>query len=148
VLGTGHHKKRYLVLGVGYSGGLNPTAAQDVAAYTVESGKVGKVHKVSQVVYTGLVPLTQAIYFPSQDLVALVPKGKHKLPKLEQLHVNVSIVTDPQGRPINNGQNLTATVTNTGLIISTNSVSAAGAPAAAAIDALFEHQSDFRVRAP
>ena len=41
------------------------------------------------------------------------------MPKLEQLHVNVSIVTDPMGRPINNGQNFTATVTNTGLILST-----------------------------
>jgi hypothetical protein len=120
VLGTGRHKKRYLVLGLGYSGGLNATAAQDLAAYTVFSGKVKKVHKVSQVIYNKLVPLSQAIYFPAQDIVALVPRDKRKLPKLEQLHVNVSIVTDPAGRPINNGQPLTATVTNTGFIVSAN----------------------------
>ena len=137
VLGTGRHKKRYLVLGVGYSGGLNPTGAQNLAAYTVYSGKIEKVHKVSQVVYNKLVPLTQAIYFPAQDFVALVPKGQRKLPKLEQLQVNVSIVTDPMGRPINNGQNFTATVTNTGLIVSASG-QAAAAPAAAVVDALFE----------
>ena len=80
VLGTGRHKKRYLVLGVGYSGGLDPTAAQNLAAYTVYSGKIEKVHKVSEVVYNKLVPLTQAIYFPSQDFVALVPKGNTSCP--------------------------------------------------------------------
>jgi hypothetical protein len=126
VLGTGHHKKRFLVFGVGFTGGLASTGAQNLAAYTVFSGKVKKVHKVSQVTYTGQVPLTQAIYFPSQDFVALVPKGKRKLPKLEQLHVNVSIVTDPQGRPINNGKNFTATVSNTGLILSADRITSRG----------------------
>jgi hypothetical protein len=85
------------------------------------------------------VTLTQAIYFPGQNFVALVPKGQRKLPKLEQLNVNVSIVTDPQGRPINNGVPLTAKVTNTGLIVSSNQNPAASAPTAAAVDALFEH---------
>jgi hypothetical protein len=63
VLGTGRHKKRYLVLGVTYTGGLNPTGAQNLAAYTVYAGKTKKAHKSSQVIYTHLVPLTQAIYF-------------------------------------------------------------------------------------
>jgi hypothetical protein len=51
--------------------------------------------------------------------VAILPRGKAKLPKLEKLQINVSILTDPMGRPINNGKNFTATVTNTGLVIST-----------------------------
>jgi hypothetical protein len=84
------------------------------------------------------VPLTQAIYFPAQDLVALVPRGKHKLPKLEQLHVNVSIVTDPMGRPINNGKNVTATVTNKGLVLSSERSRGSEPPTTAAIDALYE----------
>jgi hypothetical protein len=145
VLGTGRKKKQYLVLGVGYSSGLNATAAQNLAAYTVFAGKTEKVHKVSQVVYNTLVPLTQAIYFPSMNFVALVPKGNRKLPKLEKLEVNVSLVTDPQGRPINNGQNLTATVTNTGLVVSPSlriRPANAVAPTAAAIDALFERGLD------
>jgi hypothetical protein len=146
-LGTGRHKKRYLVFGVGYWAGLDPTAAQNLAAYAVYSGKVKKVHKVSQVTYTGHVPLTQAIYFPAQNLVALVPKGRHELPKFEQLHVNVSIVTDPMGNPINNGTNLTATVTNRGQVISAERVSRSAAPAEAAVDALFERQTSFPVRA-
>ena len=137
-LGTGRHEKRYLALGVGFSGALDPTAAQNLAAYMVFSGKIKKVHKVSEVLYNSLVPLTQAIYFPAPDFVALVPKGERKLPKLEQLQVNVSILTDPMGRPINNGKNFNATVTNTGLIISTASARAAALPTAAAVDALFE----------
>jgi hypothetical protein len=146
VLGKGRHKKRYLVFGVAYSGGLDPTGAQNLAAYVVYSGKIKKVHKVSQAVYNGLVPLSQAIYFPAQDLVALVPKGKRKLPKLEQLHVNVSIVTDPMGRPINNGKNLTATVTNTGFIVSADRFAGYEPPTAAAVDALYEQEPGFLVR--
>jgi hypothetical protein len=76
VLGTGRHKKRYLVLGVGYSSDLNATAAQDLAAYTVFSGKVKKVHKVSQVIYKKLVPLSQAIYFPRPGHRGSGPQGQ------------------------------------------------------------------------
>ena len=116
------------MLFVQFSGALATTAAQNLAAYTVFSGKIKKVHKVSEVLYNKLVPLTQAIYNPSADTVILVPRGKHALPKLEQLQVNVSVLTDPMGRPINNGKNFNATVTNTGLVISTASVRAAGLP--------------------
>jgi hypothetical protein len=56
--------------------------------------------------------------------------------------VNVSIVTDPMGRPINNGKNFTATVSNTGFIVSTDRVTAAGAPSAAVVDALLEQGMD------
>jgi hypothetical protein len=142
-VGTGRRAKRALALGVGFSGALSSTAAQDLAAYTVFSGKVKKVHKVSQVLYNKLVPLSQAIYFPANNTVALLPtKGVHKLPKLEQLQVNVSILTDPMGREINNGKNFSATVTNAGLVLSTRAEAAAIAPpSAAAIDALFERGS-------
>jgi hypothetical protein len=140
------HAPKALALGIGFSGALDPTAAQNLAAYTVFSGKVKKVHKVSQVLYNKLVPLVQAIYFSASDTLALLPRGLHKLPKLEQLHVNVSIVTDPMGREINNGKNFTATVTNTGLVVSADRVAASEAPAAAAIDALFERGVGFRVR--
>jgi hypothetical protein len=85
------------------------------------------------------VPLSQAIYFPTSDTLALLPRGLHKLPKLEQLQVNVSILTDPMGRAINNGKNFSATVTNAGLVISTRAEATGSvAPSAAAIDALFE----------
>jgi uncharacterized repeat protein (TIGR01451 family) len=109
-----------LVLAVGFSGALDMTAAQNLGAYTLFAGKIKKVHKVSQVLYNHLVPLTQAIYFPASNTVALVPRGKPKLPKLEQLHVNVTILTDPMHREVNNGKNFTATVTNTGLVVSTD----------------------------
>jgi hypothetical protein len=135
----GPHAPKALALGVGFSGALDPTAAQNLTAYTVFSGTVKKVHKVSQVLYNKLVPLSRAIYFPTSDTLALLPRGLHKLPKLEQLQVNVSILTDPMGRPINNGKNFNATVTNAGLVISTrSSASAPEAPVAAAVDALFE----------
>jgi streptogramin lyase len=116
-LGPKHHVKKALVLFVQFSGALATTAAQNLAAYTVFSGKIKKVHKVAQVLYNKPVPLTQAIYNSAQNSVILLPKGKPKLPKYEQLKVNVSLLTDPLSRPINNGKNFTATVTNTGLVI-------------------------------
>jgi hypothetical protein len=125
-VGTGRHAQKSLVLDVHFSGALSTSAAQNVNLYTVYSGITKKVHKVSQTVYNSLVPLTQAIYAPSVNSVFLLPRGKHKLPKLEQLHVNVSLLTDPMGRSINNGKSFTATTTNTGLVIS--AASASGTP--------------------
>jgi hypothetical protein len=142
------HAPKALALGLGFSGALSSTAAQNLAAYTVFSGKVKKVHKMSQVLYNGFVPLTQAIYFSASDTVALIPRGKHTLPKLEQLHVNVSVLTDPMGRPINNGKNFTATVTSAGLIVSADKLAGSPSepPTAAAIDALSEQELGFLVR--
>jgi hypothetical protein len=130
-LGTGHHAKKALVLGVGFSGALSSAAAQNLGAYMVFAGKIKKSHKVSQVLYNKLVALTQALYVAASDTVELIPRGKAKLPKLEQLQVNVSVLTDPMGRPINNGENFKATLSNTGLVLSSSAVHAA------AIDALF-----------
>jgi hypothetical protein len=141
-IGTGRHAKRALVLRVGFSGPLSSTAAQNLAAYKVFSGKVKKVHKMSQVLYNGFVPLTQAIYSPASDTVTLLPRGKRKLPKLEQLQLNVSILTDPKGRRINNGKNFEATVTRTGLIVSADGITAAESLSASAIDAVFEQGMD------
>jgi hypothetical protein len=107
-----------LVLNVAFSGSLNATAAQNVAAYSLFSGKVKKTKKSSQVIYSTSVPLVQAIYNPATNSVTLVPAGKPKLPALEQLHVNVSILTDPMGRPIHNGKSFTATESAAGLVIS------------------------------
>jgi hypothetical protein len=42
----------------------------------------------------------------------------------------VSILTDPMGRPINNGENFTATVTSAGLTISAHGTNAAESPSA------------------
>jgi hypothetical protein len=114
------HAPKALALGIGFSGALNQTAAQNLAAYTVFSGKVKKINKQTHVIYNSAVPLGQAIYFPASNTLALLPRGKRTLPKLEQLRVNVSVLTDPMGRPIDNGKNFTATVTSAGLIISTS----------------------------
>jgi hypothetical protein len=138
VRGHGRHTTRALALAVSFDGPLDPTAAQNLAAYMVFSGKVKRVHKVSQVVYNSFVPLNGAMYIPGSEFVVLFPRGLHKLPKLEQLHVNVSILRDPQGREINNGKNFTATVTNAGLVVSADRIAAAARPSAAAVDALFD----------
>jgi len=138
-IGSKRHAKKALVFFVQFSGALSATAAQNLAPYTVFAGKMKKIHKVTQVLYNKPVPLVQSIYNPSADTVILLPRGKHTLPKLEQLQVNVSLLTDPQGRPINNGKNFSATVTHSGLIISPSLIAASSdAPAPAAIDALFE----------
>jgi hypothetical protein len=114
-----HHAKKALVLAVGFSGALDATAAQTLAAYTVFSGKIKKIHKIPQVIFNKLVPLTQAMYISASDSVVLLPRGKRKLSKFEQLQVNVSVLTDPMGQPINDGRNFTATLTRTGLVLST-----------------------------
>jgi hypothetical protein len=137
-IGNGSHAKRALALAVGFSGALSPTAAQNLAAYTVFAGKVKKVRKASQVLYNSLVPLTQAIDSSASNTVTLIPRSKRTLPKLEQLQVNVSVLTDPMGRPINNGKNFKATVTNTGLIVSADKLTECEPPTAAAVDALFQ----------
>jgi hypothetical protein len=142
----GRHAPKALALGIGFSGALDPTAAQDLSAYMVFSGKAKKGFKTSQVIYHKFVPLSQAVYFPASDTLALLPRGLHKLPKLEQLHVNVSILTDPMGRPINNGKNFTATVTNAGLVVSADRIANSEPPGTAAIDALYEQEIGFLVR--
>ena len=146
-VGTGRHVKRALALGIGFRGPLSSTAAQNLAAYMAFSGTVRRVRKVVQVLYNKPVPLRQAIYFPANNTVALLPtKRVRALPKLQQLRVNVSILTDPLGRPINNGKNFTATATNRGPVVTSARFSGSESPAAAAVDALFEQESGFVVR--
>ncbi len=121
-LGKKGHKSKTFALFVQFSGALDTSAAQNVAAYTVFSGKINKVHKVPRIVYNKRVPLSQAVYISSTNSVILFPRGKHILPKFEQLQVNVSLLTDPEGRPINNGKNFTASVARKGLVVSTSAV--------------------------
>jgi hypothetical protein len=119
-VGPKGHGPKALALDVQFSGPLDAAAAQNLAAYTVFAGHVKKGHKgsASQVVYSTPVRMAQAIYSPSANSVMLLPRGKPKLTQLEQLHVNASIVTDPMGRPINNGKNFTATAGGAGVVIS------------------------------
>ena len=79
-LGTKRHVQKALVLFVQFSGALDTTAAQNLAAYSVFSGKIKHVHRVSQVSYNKLVPLTQAIYNASGDSVILVPGESPRCP--------------------------------------------------------------------
>jgi hypothetical protein len=58
----------------------------------------------------------------------------------------VPILTDPTGRLINNGKNFTATVTNTGFIVSADRLAGSEPPKAAAVDALYEQEPGFLVR--
>jgi hypothetical protein len=140
------HAKKALMFFVQFSGALDAAAAQELAAYTVLAGKTRKVHRIKQVIYKKPLPLTEAVYNTSADSVILVPRGQRTLPKLERLQVNVSILTDPMGREINNGKNFTATVTKAGLIVSTDGVATAARPAAAAVDAVFEQEVSLVVR--
>ena len=140
-IATTHKAQRHSSSFVRFSGALSTGAAQNLGAYTALSGKTKKVHKVIEVLYNKLIPLTQAIYDSSADTVILLPRGKAKLPKLEQVQVSISVLTDPMGRPINNDQNFNASITNFGFIVSEAGnapVTASPAPAAAAVDALFE----------
>ncbi len=122
------------MLDVRFSGPLATAAAENLAAYTVSSGKVKDGHKIFNSRYKAHVVLTHAIYIASEDRVMLVPRGNRRLPRREQLRVNASIVTDPLGRPINNGKDFTATVSKAGLVIS-EARALAAAPTTRAVSA-------------
>jgi hypothetical protein len=73
--------------------------------------------------------------------VTLVPQGSRKLPKYEQLTITSGLLSDTQGRPIDGGHNVVATLSKSGLVIS-----AAGALKPAVVDALLERGAGLSVR--
>jgi hypothetical protein len=84
------------------------------------------------------VPLASATYSASAMTVTLLPEGKRKLPKYEQLTIASGLLTGTLGRPIDGGHSMVATLSKSGLVISASDVSADGAPRAAVVDALLE----------
>jgi prepilin-type N-terminal cleavage/methylation domain-containing protein len=80
---------------VQFSGALNPTQAMSLAAFHLLSGKVRKGHTT----YSKPVPLCSAIYDPTAQTIALVPKGKLTRAQPEQLRITGSSLTDWLGRP-------------------------------------------------
>ena len=141
-LGTGRKAKKATVVVLQFSGALNPSAAQNVADYSLLAGTIKK--KV--LTFKKSVPLTSAIYNPSALTVTLLPRGKRKLPKYEQLTIASGLLTDSLGRPIDGGHNVVVTVGKSGQVISQAAVSTALAPSAAMVDALFAGKPAFSAR--
>ena len=123
-LGTGRKAKKAMALVLQFSGALNPTAAQNPAAYSLLAGTVKK-HAVT---FGKPVPLASAMYSPSAMTVTLVPQGSRKLPKYEQLTIASGQLTDTLGQPIDGGHNLVATLSKSGLVISASDVSCSRNP--------------------
>ena len=95
-LGTGKKAKKTTGLVLQFSGALNPTQANSLAAFHLLSGKVKKGHTT----YSKNVPLKSAIYNASAHTISLVPKGKLNKAQPEQLRITASLLTDSLGRPI------------------------------------------------
>ena len=132
-LGTGRKAKKATVVVLQFSGALDPSTAQNVADYSLLAGTIKK--KV--LIFKKSVPLASATYDPSAQTVTLLPQGKRKLPKYEQLTIASGLVTDTLGRPIDGGRTVVARVSKSGLVISSVGVPAAATPQAAMVDALF-----------
>jgi hypothetical protein len=133
VLGKGRKAKKETALQLQFSGALNAAGSISASAYSLLAGAFKK-HVLN---FKKHVSLASASYNPSTYTVNLFPQGKHKLPKYEQLTINSGLVTDTLGRPINGGRNVVATVSKSGLVISSTGVAASAAPTPAAVDALF-----------
>jgi len=136
-VGKGRHLKKETVVLLQFSGALNPAASQNLAAYSLLAGTIKK----RVLGFKKPIPFVSAIYNPTALTVSLVPQGKRKLPKYEQLTISSGLLTDSFGCPIDNGHNVVATVSRSGLIISAAAgpVSVAiASPTASAVDAVLE----------
>jgi hypothetical protein len=138
-LGTGRKAKKATVVVLQFSGALNPSTAQNVADYSLLAGTIKK--KVLG--FNKSVPLASATYDPSAQTVTLLPQGKRKLPKYEQLTIRSGLLTDSLGRPIDEGHTVVVTVDRSGQVISQAAVSTALVPSAAMVDALFAGEPGF-----
>jgi hypothetical protein len=141
-IGKGHKAKKETVVVLQFSGALNPSTAQNPGAYSLLAGTMKK--KVLG--FNKAVPLASATYDPSAETVTLLPQGKRKLPKYEQLTIRSGLLTDSLGRPIDEGRTVVVTVGRSGQVISQAATSAARLPSAAMVDALFERKPEFSDR--
>ncbi|MGP0066705.1 MAG: Calx-beta domain-containing protein [Isosphaeraceae bacterium] len=141
-LETGRKAKKATVVVLQFSGALDPSTAQSVADYSLLAGMVKK--KV--LTFNKPVPFTSAIYDPVAHTVTLLPQGKRKPPKYEQLTIRSGLLTDSLGRPIDQGRTVVATVGRSGQVISQAATSAARTPSAAMVDALFAGERGFSAR--
>ena len=141
-IGTGRKAKKATVVVLQFSGALDPSTAQNVGDYSLLAGTIKK-HVVR---FSKSVPLASAIYSPSAQTVTLLPQGKRKLPKYEQLTIASGLLTDSLGRPIDGGHTVVVTVGRSGQVISQAAVSTAQAPSAAMVDALFAGEQAYSAR--
>ncbi|WP_406697341.1 Ig-like domain-containing protein [Singulisphaera sp. Ch08] len=134
-LGATPRLRNVKALVAGFSGPLSETAAQNLAAYAVSSGRLIRAIGGPRIVFEGSVTFARAIYDAPRNRVILIPARATRLPRIERLRVDVSRLTDPQDRPINNGRNFEAVATPRGLLASP--VASPAALSAAAVDAYF-----------
>ena len=121
------HKKSIKVLDVTFSGALEESAVDDVAAYSLDAATKSKKLGTR---FTKPVPFSRATYSPSLKTVTLMPRGK--VPKGDtQLTINASSVLDAESRELDGnddgqpGGNYVATLNNQDVI--TAAISAASA---------------------
>ncbi len=132
-LGTGRKAKKATVVVLQFSGALDRSTAQNVGNYSLLAGTMKK----KALTFHKPVPFTSAIYDPTAQTVTLLPQGKRRLPKYEQLTIRSGLLTDSLGRPIDGGHTLVATVGRSGQVISQAATLATRTPSAAMVNALF-----------
>jgi hypothetical protein len=114
VVGTGRKAKKESVLVLHFSASLNQSAAQNLAAYSLQPGKV----KRKVVIYSNKpIPLASAVYDAGAMTVTLVPRGKLTPATMMQLRITSALLTDPLGHTLDNGQNYVVTLGRSGVTI-------------------------------
>jgi VCBS repeat-containing protein len=106
------HKKTVKELVVDYSSSDPLPAAANLAAYHL----VTVVKKKKSGTHAGKpVALVSATFNAATNSVTLTPRGKFPSQTL-QLDISAALVVDPQGRPLNGGHNVTATISPGGAV--------------------------------
>jgi hypothetical protein len=101
-VGKGRKAKKQAVVVLQFSAPLNPSAGQNLAAYSLLPGKVRK----RVITYINKpVPMASAVYNPGAMTVTLFPRSTLKPGMKFQLQITAALLTDALGRPIENSQN-------------------------------------------
>jgi hypothetical protein len=105
-VGLGKKKKKETVLVLQFSGALDASAADNVAAYKfapvikVKASGKGKNRKPATTRLGGPVAPLSAVYSASNNQVTLLPRGKLVASKPQELIVDGALVTDATGVPV------------------------------------------------
>jgi hypothetical protein len=147
-LGVRPHARRVLALVAHFSGAVGTAAAENLAAYAIFSGRLARAHRAVQTVFNKPVALARAVVDSAANNVLLIPRRSASLRRFDEVRVNASLLTDPQGRPINNGTDFEAAITVKGFVVSPSpSAAAPSASHSAIVDAALEHGGIFRAGA-
>jgi hypothetical protein len=109
----GKKTKKVKAIALHFSAPIDAGAAQNLAAYTLLSGKVKK-HVVT---YKARAPLTLARYDVGTQAVTLFAKNAKKFTQMMQLRITAALLPDTLSRPMNKGKDTVVTINKSAFTI-------------------------------